>query len=76
MSPMRRVLLVSLLAVAASMAVHAQQRQQIEVSKLGPQVGARVPGFTLTDQNGTGRTLQSIMGPRGLMLVFLRSADW
>ena len=76
MSPMRRVLLVSLLAVAASMAVHAQQRQQIEVSKLGPQVGARVPDFTLTDQNGTGRTLQSIMGPRGLMLVFLRSADW
>jgi peroxiredoxin len=46
------------------------------VAKLGPQVGARVPDFTLTDQAGKARTLQSIMGRRGAMLVFIRSADW
>ena len=51
-------------------------RQAIDVSKLGPQVGQRVPDFSLTDQAGRTRTLQSIMGPRGAMLVFLRSADW
>jgi len=47
-----------------------------DVQKLGPQVGSRVPDFTLLDQNGQSRTLASLMGPRGLMLVFYRSADW
>jgi hypothetical protein len=47
-----------------------------DVQKLGPQVGTRVPGFTLLDQTGRSRTLASLMGPKGLMLVFFRSADW
>jgi hypothetical protein len=51
-------------------------RAKIDVSKLGPQVGERVPDFRLRDQHGDTQTLQSIMGPRGAMLVFIRSADW
>ena len=51
-------------------------RPRIDVSKLGPQVGERVPEFTLKDQSGKSWTLQSIMGPKGAMLVFVRSADW
>lgn len=51
-------------------------REKIDVSRLGPQVGQRVPGFSLHDQAGRTRTLQSIMGSRGAMLVFFRSADW
>lgn len=51
-------------------------RQKIDVSRLGPQVGQRVPDFNLTDQTGRVRTLESVMGPRGAMLVFYRSADW
>jgi cytochrome oxidase Cu insertion factor (SCO1/SenC/PrrC family) len=47
-----------------------------DVQKLGPQVGGRVPDFTLLDQKGQSRTLASLMGPKGLMLVFFRSADW
>ena len=47
-----------------------------DVQTLGPQVGDRVPDFTLVDQNGRSRTLTSLMGPKGLMLVFFRSADW
>jgi hypothetical protein len=47
-----------------------------DVQKLGPQVGSSVPEFTLLDQNGRWRTLMSVMGPKGLMLVFFRSADW
>jgi peroxiredoxin len=35
-----------------------------------------VPEFTLLDQKGQSRTLASLMGPKGLMLVFYRSADW
>ena len=51
-------------------------RTPIDVAKLGPQVGQRVPDFSLNDQNGKTWTRQSIMGPRGAMLVFFRSADW
>jgi peroxiredoxin len=54
----------------------AQARTKIDVSKLGPQVGDRVPEFSLKDQNGRMQTLQTIMGPKGAMLVFYRSADW
>ena len=48
----------------------------VDVAKLGPQVGERVPDFSLQDQSGKTWTLQSIMGPRGAMLVFYRLADW
>jgi hypothetical protein len=56
----------------------AQQapRERIDVSKLGPQVGAQAPDFSLKDQDGKIRSLTSIMGPKGAMLVFVRSADW
>lgn len=50
--------------------------QKIDVSKLGPQVGERVPDFSLKDQTGKIQTLESIMGSKGAMLVFIRSADW
>ncbi len=46
------------------------------IQKLGPQLGTRVPDFTLADQHGQPRTLTSLMGSKGLMLVFYRSADW
>jgi cytochrome oxidase Cu insertion factor (SCO1/SenC/PrrC family) len=47
-----------------------------DVQKLGPQIGERIPDFSLTDQHGQTRTLTSLMGKNGLMLVFFRSADW
>ena len=47
-----------------------------DVQKLGPQVGSRVADFMLLDQTSQSRTLASLMGPKGLMLVFNRSADW
>jgi hypothetical protein len=54
----------------------SQSPSRIDVSKLGPQVGERVPDFSLKDQTGKTWTLPSIMGPKGAMLVFFRSADW
>ena len=44
--------------------------------KTGPEVGQPVPAFSAMDQDGRTQTLQSIMGPKGAMLVFFRSADW
>lgn len=42
----------------------------------GPEPGQAVPDFRLQDQKGAYQTLRSIMGPKGAMLVFYRSADW
>ena len=50
--------------------------QEIDVSKLGPHVGERVPEFTMTDQNGVEQTLRSVEGPNGAVVVLFRSADW
>ncbi len=50
--------------------------EKFNVAKLGPQVGEKVPDFRLKDQDGRTRDLHSIMGPKGAMLVFVRSADW
>ena len=67
---------LALLMAPLGQTTAAQQREKVDVSKLGPQVGQPVPAFSLKDQTGKVQTLQSIMGPKGAMLVFLRSADW
>ena len=51
-------------------------RTPIDISKLGPQVGQQIPDFSLKDQTGKVFTRQSIVGRKGAMLVFIRSADW
>ena len=67
------VVLVSLMTMHSG----AQQAPPApDVQKLGPQAGERVPDFTLTNQSGRPRTLESLVGAKGLMLVFFRSADW
>jgi hypothetical protein len=75
---MRRVTVWLVFLLTGMLQLMAQQlaRERIDVSKLGPQVGERVPDFGLVDQTGRTRNLQSIMGSRGAMLVFIRSADW
>jgi hypothetical protein len=42
----------------------------------GPDVGTKVPPFEAKDSHGHPQTLNSIMGPKGALLVFFRSADW
>ena len=44
--------------------------------KTGPAIGSKVPDFALADQNGKQRQLHDLMGPKGMLLVFTRSADW
>ncbi len=60
-----------------SLPARAQQApQKIDVSRLGPQAGQAVPDFRLQDAQGKVWTRDSIMGPKGAMLVFSRSVDW
>jgi len=73
---MKHAMLVCAFVAAAAIVGSAQGVRKIDVSKLGPQVGAKVPDFNLADQQGKKRTLQSVMGPNGAMIVFYRSADW
>jgi hypothetical protein len=84
---MSRLVAVAFMALAIAGPAFAQQQVPqpgsgpaaspvVNVQALGPQVGARIPDFTLVDQSGMPRTLRSLMGPKGLMLVLFRSADW
>ncbi len=78
-SPALAVLAASAVLAGTDAPQAAQQqpaRERIDLSKLGPKIGERVPDFSLNDQTGTTRTLKSVMGPKGAMLVFFRSADW
>jgi hypothetical protein len=68
--------LAALALMAGSAMAQDLEPARIDVSELGPQVGEVVPDFSLPDQTGVIRTRESIMGPRGAMLVFVRSADW
>ena len=79
MNGIERILAVSAFNAALAgtcIAQTAPTPTKLDVSKLGPQVGERVPDFRLKDQNGKEWTRQSIVGPKGAMLVFVRSADW
>jgi hypothetical protein len=44
--------------------------------RTGPEIGEKVPDFTLPDQHGESRALADLIGSNGLLLVFSRSADW
>lgn len=67
-----RMLLAALLLTAFSKPTLAQTF----ADKLGPAVGAAIPSFQATDQSGNLRQLKSIAGPKGTILLFIRSADW
>ncbi len=74
--PSLAVVLLAGLLVTASGVAQTLEPSKIDVSELGPQVGEIVPDFSLMDQNGEIWTRDSIMGPNGAMLVFVRSAGW
>jgi peroxiredoxin len=43
---------------------------------IGPAVGSTAPALVAVDMAGAPRTLGSIAGPKGTVLVFFRSAKW
>ncbi len=43
---------------------------------VGPNIGEPIPPFRAPDQQGRIQTFDSIRGPRGAIIVFIRSADW
>jgi hypothetical protein len=70
---------VSLLALAPRLSARHQQNvpaATIDVDTIGPKVGDALPDFSLPDQSGRARTLKSLLGAKGAVIVFFRSADW
>jgi len=49
---------------------------QNDSARTGPKLGEKVPDFILPGQNGQEHSLRRLMGANGLLLVFVRSADW
>ena len=57
-------------------AAFAQVPEMHDSSAVGIAAGSMAPDFLLPDQSGVRRALNSLAGPNGLVLVFVRSADW
>jgi cytochrome oxidase Cu insertion factor (SCO1/SenC/PrrC family) len=70
----KRFIAIALLIMVA--AATGAQTPAPDLETIGPKVGTRVASFTLPDQNGQPRSLESLIGPKGAILVFFRSADW
>ena len=73
---LRRILSFGLVLAASALLVAQAPDRLPDVDRFGPQVGETVPDFELVDQAGRTRSLASILGPNGAMLVFSRSAVW
>jgi len=69
-------LLAAVVSVTTMVGVAQQPPPAVDTSKLGPHIGSVVPPLSGTDQFGKAQSLASLSGPKGLMLVFSRSADW
>lgn len=68
---------VALIAsIAVALPLWGQGQGLHDATQIGPAAGSIAAGFSLFDQSGRRHTLESLMEPRGLVLVFFRSADW
>lgn len=68
--------LIRLLALTVCLLLPASAQSPKPPEDPGPAVGSQIPAFTAEDQNGRARTFDSLKGPNGLLLLFVRSADW
>jgi len=72
---MRRIAALILVFAAAMTPAAAQTGPGADVD-FGPAIGGSVDFGSLGDQAGTARDFASVAGENGLVLMFVRSADW
>jgi len=65
-----RILLASFVAMLLVPAMAAAQQAS------GPDVGATIDEFSLSDQHGTSQKLSDLLADGPVALVVFRSADW
>jgi cytochrome oxidase Cu insertion factor (SCO1/SenC/PrrC family) len=73
---MTRWCLALVFTVAAALVSAAQKPPDVNVDNIGPKIGDVAPDFEAPDQHGAPRRLSTLLGSKGAMLVFYRSADW
>ena len=77
---MTRFLWIGVLAVCACAADEKPRLHAVpdldKGLKTGPATGSKIPRFEAVDQSGMRQTFDSLKGPKGLALLFVRSADW
>lgn len=74
---LRRAFILAFAAFALGLLTYAPSSRANPDFELGPAVGAKVPDIGKPlDYTGAPRTLGSLMGEKGLVLFFFRSADW
>ena len=67
---------IVLLIAGAVCPLFAQRAASPDFAQLGPAVGTAMPDFRAPDQNGKQRSLKDLLGPKGALILFFRSADW
>ena len=73
----RRALFMALAALLFGTLIEAGQGRANPDFDLGPAINAHAPDIgTPPDQTGAPRALASLMGEKGMVLFFFRSADW
>ena len=73
----RNVLFAAVTALLFGVLIQAGQSLANPDFDLGPAINAKAPDIgTPPDQTGTPRPLASLMGEKGMVLFFFRSADW
>lgn len=56
---------------------HAIQVTSIKrITEIGLAIGQKAPAFSARDQFGREQNLATLKGPKGTVLLFVRSADW
>ena len=70
------VIVIVVCAGAALAQVSTITQKPAETKAVGLAVGQKAPAFKARDQRGKEQTLSSLAGPKGLVLLFVRSADW
>src|SRR6202000_1946444 len=65
-----------LLAMWVTIAAQSPVLAQAGSTDAGPALGSKVPPFKARDQFGHEQSLATLVGQNGLVLLFVRSADW
>ena len=63
-------------AAAVALAIAAMAGHAAYQDNWGPPVGTTLPAFAVADQTSAQRDLAGLAGERGLLLFFVRSANW
>ncbi len=77
MKRMRMFVLGLALAASALVGAASSAFAQVPVGmELGPKVGAKAPAFSVISSSSEMKSFETLKGRQGLVLVFVRSADW